>query len=82
MEKKNHNQVSAFFRKIMKDDSKDTERKSAIFKILYLKIVLCILSKNLLLIQFLNLNIFILRNMNFNYIYQIKKHEFQLHLPN
>lgn len=35
VEKKNHDQVSAFFRKTMKDGGKGTERKSAIFEILY-----------------------------------------------
>ncbi|GBC44604.2 hypothetical protein GLOIN_2v1778530 [Rhizophagus irregularis DAOM 181602=DAOM 197198] len=35
VEKKNHDQVSAFFRKTMKDGGKGIERKSAIFEILY-----------------------------------------------
>jgi hypothetical protein len=35
VEKKNHDQVSAFFRKTMKDGGKGVERKSAIFEILY-----------------------------------------------
>jgi hypothetical protein len=35
VEKKNHDQVSAFFRKTMKDGGKDIERKSAIFEILH-----------------------------------------------
>jgi hypothetical protein len=35
VEKKNHDQVSAFFRKTMKDGGKGMERKSAIFEILY-----------------------------------------------
>ena len=33
--KKNHDQVSTFFRKTMKDGGKGIERKSAIFEILY-----------------------------------------------
>ncbi len=35
VEKKNHDQVSAFFRKTMKDGGKGAERKSAIFEILH-----------------------------------------------
>ena len=35
LKKKNHDQVSAFFRKTMKDGGKGVERKSAIFEILY-----------------------------------------------
>ncbi|EXX73918.1 hypothetical protein GLOIN_2v1764234 [Rhizophagus irregularis DAOM 181602=DAOM 197198] len=35
VKKKNHDQVSAFFRKTMKDGGKDMERKSAIFEILH-----------------------------------------------
>jgi hypothetical protein len=35
VEKKNHDQVSAFFRKTMKDGGKGVERKSAIFEILH-----------------------------------------------
>src|SRR4051812_44603047 len=35
VEKKNYDQVSAFFRKTMKDGGKGAERKSAIFEILY-----------------------------------------------
>ncbi|CAB4431969.1 unnamed protein product [Rhizophagus irregularis] len=48
VEKKNHDQVSAFFRKTMKDGGKGIERKSAIFEIYITKIDRCILLKRVL----------------------------------
>ncbi|RHZ83410.1 hypothetical protein Glove_94g12 [Diversispora epigaea] len=45
VEKKNHDQVSAFFRKTMKDGGKKLERKSAIFEILDYENPISILSK-------------------------------------
>jgi hypothetical protein len=71
VEKKNHDQVSAFFRKTMKDGGKGIERKSAIFEILY----------------FENRSMYFAQKSTFNsvskpqYIH-IKECELQLHLSN